>query len=201
MVQGSLPFEMITMTSSKLCMASSGFSENKGLGQGCSVSRARKTWSRSFLLKRIFFDIGHFSPSYPKPLFQSEAKYESIEMKMIHFCTQPRSEIESFRNSEMEYLKNATFAFKTLPSRWDLYSVFPDLLGQFGKVSESRNKIFTGVWSHRQFLTPPDRGLLEYHRPSFARTCETRISSFAYNLKLSFSQALQRRKLVQFYLK
>ena len=181
------------MASSKLCMASSGFTENKGLGRGCSVSRARKTWSRSFLLKRIFFDIGHFSPSWPKPLFQSEAKCESIEMKMIHFCAQPRFEIESSRNSEMEYLKNVTLAFKTLPSRWDLYGVFPDLLGQFGKVSESRNKIFAGVWSPSQFLTPPDRGLLECHRLSSARSCETRISSFVHNLKLSFSKALQRR--------
>ena len=31
-------------------VASSGFSENKGLGGG-SVSRAHKTWSRSFLFK------------------------------------------------------------------------------------------------------------------------------------------------------
>ena len=94
----------------------------------------------------------------------------------------------SFRNSEMEYLKNATWVFNTLPSRWllVLYDVFLGLLGQFGNVSESRNKIFAGVWSHSQFLTPPDRGLLECHRPGFARSCETRISSFKYNLKLSF---------------
>ena len=32
-------------------LASSGFCENKGLGGGCSVSRARKTWSREMLLK------------------------------------------------------------------------------------------------------------------------------------------------------
>ena len=37
------------MTSTRL--ASSGFCENKGLGGGCSVSRARKTWSREMLLK------------------------------------------------------------------------------------------------------------------------------------------------------
>ena len=109
----------------------------------------------------------------------------------------------SFRNSEMEYLKNATWVFNTLPSRWllVLYDVFLGLLGQFGNVSESRNKIFAGVWSHSQFLTPPDRGVLEYNRPSFARSWETRISSFVHNLKLSLSKALQRRKLVQFYLK
>ena len=87
----------------------------------------------------------------------------------------------------MEYLKNATWAFKTLPSRWDLYGVFPGPLSQFGKVSDSREKIFAGVRSHSQFLTPPDRGLLECHRPSFARSCETRFSSFINNLKLSLS--------------
>ena len=32
-------------------VASSGFSENKGLGDEGSVPRARNTWSRSFLFK------------------------------------------------------------------------------------------------------------------------------------------------------
>ena len=40
-----------------LVVASSGFSENKGLGGG-SVSRAHKTWSRSFLFKDFHFRKG-----------------------------------------------------------------------------------------------------------------------------------------------
>ena len=37
------------MTSTRL--ASSGFCENKGLGGGCSVSRAHKSWSRGNVIK------------------------------------------------------------------------------------------------------------------------------------------------------
>ena len=50
-------------------VASSGFSENKGLGGG-SVSQAHKTWSQSFLFKDFHFVLGtlcyqHYEPTPP----------------------------------------------------------------------------------------------------------------------------------------
>ena len=69
-------------------------------------------------VSRIFyFSLNGPFPSCPKPLFQSEAKCEAIDMKIVFypharkthrhkkgtFCTQPRLESESFWSSEMAY--------------------------------------------------------------------------------------------------
>ena len=59
-------------------------------------------WRRVETLLRPF-------PSYPKPLFQNEAKCEAIDMKMFfyysfsqeRFCTSARFESENYWNSEM----------------------------------------------------------------------------------------------------
>ena len=50
-------------------MASSGFSENKGLGGKCLGSRAHKAWSRSFSLSRAFHSgVNQLSESLEQPV-------------------------------------------------------------------------------------------------------------------------------------
>ena len=81
-----------------------------------------------------------------KPLFQSEAKCEAIDMKMIcyshtlkhkkGFCTQPCLESESFWNSEMTYLLDFVRIGKVL---------FAARMAQLGSARPSEREVPSSI--------------------------------------------------------